>query len=202
MFDEKGFRRKGCQFGGLNKVRQDPSLDPPPNQCFRCWNGEHRQAQCPRKRDFTGIFCFNCGRAERSLVTCERCCDAHERYLRKRAESSQQGRRVRFEEAGYYVPRPQVKTRPTNFASATQVFPQAPLPTQTLVAVQQQLVGPPISPTFPASPTLPNLPVPTTNGPDPVAYLLSQANKPGGSAELRESLHRYAQKLMEECIRK
>ena len=61
--------------------------------------------------------------------------------------------------------------RPTNFASATQVFIQHPLPTQTLVPLQPQLVG------ALTSPILPTQPSSTISRPDPVAYLISQANK-------------------------
>ena len=87
-FDEKGIRLKGCQFGGLRRIPQNPEIDPPRGMCFRCWEGNHKQFECPKRRDIPDNYCFNCGRYGRSLTTCERCSEAHARFLRKRAWDS------------------------------------------------------------------------------------------------------------------
>ena len=87
-FDYHGFRLRGAQFGELNRIPQDPRIDPPPRKCFRCWEGNHSQRRCPRREDIPDNFCYNCGRQGRSMVTCERCCEAHTRHLKQAALKS------------------------------------------------------------------------------------------------------------------
>ena len=79
-FDRQGVRLRGAQFGGLNPVRQDPSIDPPPRKCFRCWEGEHKQFNCPKKHTIPDHFCYNCGRKWRRVDNCEHCRDVFARH--------------------------------------------------------------------------------------------------------------------------
>ena len=111
-YDEQGFQTRGTQIGGLKPIPRNPRIDPPPKHCFRCWQPitpGHIQPTCsPQGR----LSCYNCGRDGRSLVTCERCDDAHSTFwgknkqrVRRLAQSlstlSKQGssRLVRFNEA-------------------------------------------------------------------------------------------------------
>ena len=88
VWDENGYRIRGCQFGGLKPIPFDPELDPRPGLCFWCWSPYHRQKDCPEKGVHWRTVCFNCGRKRRTFDTCERCRDAHEAHLRQKAEGS------------------------------------------------------------------------------------------------------------------
>ena len=82
-WDKEGRKLKGCQFGGLKPIPYNPSLDPLPKRCFRCWLKGHSHNRCPS--NISVIYCYNCGRRYRTYNTCERCSDAHERYLKEKA---------------------------------------------------------------------------------------------------------------------
>ena len=64
----------------------NPSVDPAPGHCFNCWQPGHLHGNCPFKRRH--LFCYNCGRRFRNLNTCERCGEAHEEFMARRAALS------------------------------------------------------------------------------------------------------------------
>ena len=66
VFDYKGIRIIGAQFGELNRLPQDPRIDPPPSTCFRCWEGNYSPKRCPKKGNIPDNFCCNCGLQDRS----------------------------------------------------------------------------------------------------------------------------------------
>ena len=66
VFDIDGICLRGAQFGGLNRIPQNPMIDPPPRTYFRCWEGNHPQRQCPRKNEIPDQFRNNFGRRGRT----------------------------------------------------------------------------------------------------------------------------------------
>ena len=69
-----------------NPIFVDPTIDPAPGLCFRCWQSGHGQRR--RLSGFWAHFCFNCGRRDRDLYLCERYKEAHISFLRDTAITS------------------------------------------------------------------------------------------------------------------
>ena len=78
------------------KTDTSRSRDLPSGVCFRCWEGNHKQFECPRRNYIPdNNYCFNCGRYPRKVATCESCRDAHAHFLRKKALASRYMERSR-----------------------------------------------------------------------------------------------------------
>lgn len=71
-------KRTGVLFDGLELIPTDPAIDPPPRNCFNCWEPGHKRTNCHKST--MGRFCNNCGRKNEDLNTCPRCKFAHKNW--------------------------------------------------------------------------------------------------------------------------
>ena len=115
-WDKQGRKISGSQFGGLKPIFVDPTLDPAPGLCFRCWQSGHGQRQC--LSGFCARFCFNCGHRERDHNSCERCQEAHVNFLRDSAITSRRPSERSMGRSSERSARPRPSEYPANTRSS------------------------------------------------------------------------------------
>ena len=212
-FGEDGVRLRGTQFGGLNWIPNNPELDPPSRQSFRCWDGEHMQFLCPKKGLIPDHFCYNCGRKWRRIDNCERCRDAFARYKEQTKGRLNQPNTVSatitsgsLQQAATVAvnARPQV-VGPTGNESAQPPTLSIPAITRSgaldLSPAPRQPANPLVQvPTYqaPSQQQLNTVPRAVVATPELVAQIMSQALAPGVPQEVREVLFQYVRNLAEQ----
>lgn len=105
----------GTAFGGLKPIPFDQELDPEPNACFRCRVQNHDALTCYRPK--THSWCFNCGRKDRRVYTCERCSEAYKIFQAEKDRVRDQGEPVVPPQQPVVQVQPQVE-RPNNLEVA------------------------------------------------------------------------------------